>query len=72
MQNKRLFRVGTIGAVIAAVCCFTNLLVILLAAVGLSSLLGVLDFVLFPALAFFIGLMLFAYFKTSESQPPPS
>jgi mercuric ion transport protein len=70
MEKNRLFKVGAIGAIIAAICCFTPVLVILLAAVGLSSLLGLLDIVLLPALGFFIGLMVYAYFKGNKSQPP--
>jgi mercuric ion transport protein len=70
MDTKRLFKIGAVGTIVAAICCFTKVLVILLAAVGLSSLLGVLDFVLLPALAFFIGLMFYAYFKTRKPQPP--
>lgn len=37
-----------------AVCCFTPLLVIVLGAVGLSSWLGWLDYVLLPGLALFL------------------
>ncbi len=39
---------GIVGAVLAAVGCFTPLLVAGLAAVGVSSALGWLDFVLVP------------------------
>jgi len=42
--------------VIAAICCFTPVLVIALSAVGLSAWLGWLDYVLLPALAVFLGL----------------
>jgi mercuric ion transport protein len=70
MEKKRLFKVGAIGAIIAAICCFTPVLVILLAALGLSSLVGLLDIVLLPALGLFIGLMVYAYFKPKNSQPP--
>ena len=70
MEKKRLFKVGAIGAIIAAICCFTPVLVILLAALGLSSLVGLLDIVLLPALGLFIGLMVYAYFKPNNSHPP--
>lgn len=52
-------KTGIIGAIIAALCCFTPILVVLLGVVGLSALTGYLDYVLFPALAFFIGLTLY-------------
>ncbi|MEO0383183.1 MAG: mercury resistance system transport protein MerF [Pseudomonadota bacterium] len=53
-MQDRLLSIGIIGTVIAAICCFTPLLVWLLSAVGLSAAIGVLDFVLLPALAVFI------------------
>jgi mercuric ion transport protein len=55
-RNKHLFRAGIIGTAIAAVCCFTPALVILLGTVGLSAALAWLDYVLLPALALFIGI----------------
>ena len=48
MDNQRLLRIGIIGSVIAALCCFTTVLVSLLAVVGLSAAVGWLDYVLFP------------------------
>ena len=55
MNDKSLICTGAAGTVIAAVCCFTPALVILLGAVGLSAWLTWLDFVLLPALALFAG-----------------
>ncbi len=61
MQNpKTLVRVGVVGAVLVALCCFTPILVILLGVVGLSALTGYLDYVLMPALIVFIGLTIYA------------
>lgn len=54
---------GVIGAVILALCCFTPVLVVLLGVVGLSAMLGWLDYVLLPALAFFIGLTIYAVWR---------
>ena len=53
-MNKKLMKVGLIGSVIAAICCFTPLLVILLGSIGLSVVVGYLDYVLLPILAIFI------------------
>ena len=50
MSEKTLLKVGVIGAVVTAVCCFTPVLIILLGTLGLSALVGYLDYVLFPAL----------------------
>lgn len=55
------------GTVIVALCCFTPVLVVLLAAVGLSALLGYLDYVLLPALAIFIGLIVYALYRRNKS-----
>lgn len=60
MGDRALLRIGAAGAVIAALCCFTPVLVVLLGVVGLSALIGYLDLVLFPALVFFLGLMSYA------------
>jgi mercuric ion transport protein len=64
MRNRALLRTGLIGTVIAALCCFTPVLVILLGALGLTAALGWLDYVLFPALAIFIGMTVYALVRT--------
>ena len=63
---KTLLRVSIIGTVLVALCCFTPILVILLAAVGLSALTGYLDYVLLPALVFFIGLTCYALWRKKQ------
>ena len=63
MNNRKLLGVGIGGTIVAALCCFTPLLVVLLAAVGLSAVLGWLDYVLLPALAFFIALTVYAVYR---------
>lgn len=55
-QQDRVLKTGVIGSVVVALCCFTPVLAVLLGAVGLSAVLGWIDWVLLPALAFFIGL----------------
>ncbi len=61
MQDpKTLIRVGVVGTVLVALCCFTPILLIGLGVVGLSALTGYLDYVLLPALAMFIGLTIYA------------
>jgi mercuric ion transport protein len=60
MNDKKLLRTGIIGAVVIALCCVTPLLVIPLVAIGLSAWVGWLDYVLFPALAVFLGLTIYA------------
>ncbi len=63
MNDKKLLGIGIGGTAVAALCCFTPILVVLLGAVGLSAALGWLDYVLFPALAFFIGLTIYAVYR---------
>jgi mercuric ion transport protein len=68
MNDKKLLGIGIGGTVVAALCCFTPILVVLLGAVGLSAALGWLDYVLFPALAFFIGLTIYAVHRLRKRQ----
>lgn len=68
MKTKKLLLTGMIGTVVAALCCFTPLLVVLLSAVGLSALVGMLDVVLLPALVIFIGITVYALWKR-QSRP---
>jgi len=63
MSNDKLLRVGIIGTLVAAICCFTPILVILLGAVGLSALVAGLDYVLIPALGLFLALTVYALWK---------
>jgi mercuric ion transport protein len=68
MNDQTLVKTGIIGAVIAAVCCATPLLVILLGAVGLSALTGYLDYVLLPALVLCIGLIGYGLYRQRRSR----
>lgn len=62
-RNNKLLGAGIVGTIIAALCCFTPVLVILFGVVGLSALVGTLDYVLLPALVFFIGLTIYAVWR---------
>lgn len=61
--DSLLLRMGVIGTVIVALCCFTPVLVVLLGVVGLSALTGWLDVVLLPALAVFVALAVYAVWR---------
>ncbi|NCF27071.1 MAG: mercury resistance system transport protein MerF [Gammaproteobacteria bacterium] len=67
MQPRSLLRVGITGTVIAIICCFTPVLVVLLGVVGLSAAVGWLDYVLLPALAVFVGITLYAMMKVRKA-----
>jgi mercuric ion transport protein len=60
-------KTGIIGSIVLALCCFTPILVVLLAAVGLSAAAGYLDYVLLPALGFFIILTVYALMRKKSS-----
>ena len=66
MNEKTLLRTGVIGSVVAAVCCFTPALVVLVTAVGLSAVVAYLDYVLFPALAVFLAITGYALYLRSR------
>ncbi len=63
MRRTALLKTGITGTIVAAVCCFTPLLVILLGAAGLSAALGYMDFVLLPLLGLFLGITVYALYK---------
>ena len=67
MNDTTLIKTGAIGAVIAAVCCATPVLVIALGAVGLSALTGYLDYVLLPILALCIGAIAYGLYKRRKT-----
>jgi mercuric ion transport protein len=56
MTREKLLKAGVIGTIVTALCCFTPILVILVTAVGLSAIVGWLDYMLFPVLAAFIAI----------------
>ena len=56
MSHRKLLGVGLGGSMLAAVCCFTPALALLLGAVGLSAWLAWLDYVLLPALILFLAI----------------
>lgn len=58
---------GIIGSLVAALCCFTPILVVLLSVLGLGWLTGYLDYVLFPVLVIFLGLTAYGYYRQSKS-----
>ena len=63
MRNRSLLWTGIVGAALAVPCCATPLLVILLGAVGLSTVTGYLDYVLLPAIAIFMGIVIYALWR---------
>jgi mercuric ion transport protein len=67
MGERRLLGIGLTGSVLAAVCCFTPALVLLLAAAGLSAWLAWLDYLLLPALVLFLGTTVYALVRRRQA-----
>lgn len=57
MNDGALVRTGVAGAIIAAICCATSILAVLLPLVGLGAWLGGADIVAFSLLAVSLGLI---------------
>jgi mercuric ion transport protein len=69
MTDKGLLCTGATGSVVAAICCFTPALVLLLGAVGLSAWLAWLDYVLLlPALVLFLGITVYALIRIQRAK----
>jgi mercuric ion transport protein len=68
MSDKGLLKVGIVGTVIAGLCCFTPVLVVLLGAVGLAAAIGWLDLVLLPALVVFLVITGYALWQRQKAR----
>ncbi|MDX1757386.1 MAG: mercury resistance system transport protein MerF [Marinobacter sp.] len=69
MKNgNRLIKIGAIGGVITALCCFTPVLVWLFALFGISALVGYLDYVLFPMLAMFLVFLVIGFVQRRRAK----
>jgi len=66
----RLLKWGLGGALFAALCCFTPLLVVVVAGVGLSTFTGWLDYALFPLLFFCLAVVAQALWLRSGRKGP--
>ncbi len=72
-KDRKLLRAGSIGTAIAAICCFTPALVVLVGFAGLSAIVGWLDFGLFPILFASMGLVAHAlYLRSGRAGPSPN
>lgn len=67
MENRKLMATGIVGFMVAALCCSTPVLAVLLGAVGLLAVLGYLDYVLIPAMVLFLGIVIYAAYRLRRS-----
>lgn len=63
MTSLQRLKIGIIGSLLAALCCFTPLLVMLLGAVGLAAWIEHVDAVLMPSLVFFLLWTAYAFIQ---------
>lgn len=62
-----LLRIGIVGSIVSALCCFSPVLVVGLTAIGLVSVLGWIDYVVLPSLAIFFTLTVYALWKRKHA-----
>ena len=58
-----LITTGTVGAILAAICCATPLLAVLFGALGLTGWLAKADYVVIPALVICLGLVGVGFYR---------
>jgi mercuric ion transport protein len=68
MKANAWLGMGIAGAAVAALCCFTPALAVLLGFAGLSAAVGILDTVLLPALAISVGMIVYALYRKRGRQ----
>ena len=72
-KDKKLLGTGSVGAAIAAICCFTPALVVVLGFAGLAAFVGWLDYGLFPILFASMGVVAYAlYLRSGRKGPSPT
>ena len=71
-DGRKMLKTGIIGSLVAAVCCFTPLLVIAFAGAGLSALIGGIDYVVFPVMFASLGVVALAlHIRAGRPDPSP-
>ena len=63
MRDRTLITTGAVGAALAAICCATPLLMVILGAIGLTGWLAKADYVVIPALILCLGLIGFGLYR---------
>jgi mercuric ion transport protein len=63
MDGNKCFKAGIWGSVIAAICCFTPVLVVGLGFIGIAAFTPYLDYLLLPLLGLFLVLTIYGWLK---------
>lgn len=67
MRDRTILGIGIVGAVVAAVCCFTTTLVVALGVVGLSAWLSWIDYPVMAALVIFPAIAVYGLFLRTRN-----
>jgi mercuric ion transport protein len=70
-SGRKCLRTGLWGSVIAAICCFTPVLVVALGLAGMAAVIPYLDMVLFPLLGLFLMLAAYGWVSMRKSRRQP-
>jgi len=70
MTGRTLFGIGVGGALLAALCCATPVLAIVLGVLGLSAWLAWSDYVVVPALLVFLAIAVYGWTRWRRSTRP--
>lgn len=70
MKVDKQLCTGCGGTIVAAICCFTPALAILFGVLGLSALVGWIDFVVFPVMFASMGLIAFTFYQRFGNKGP--
>lgn len=68
-RDAKLIGTGIAGALLAMLCCFTPLLIIVMASLGLAAHVAKLDFVLIPLFVASLALVIFAIARRRRNCP---
>lgn len=68
MKDRALITTGAIGTVVAAICCATPILAVLLGAVGLAAWAAKADYIAFPVLLISLGLLGLGLYRRRRRQ----
>jgi mercuric ion transport protein len=67
MDGNKCFKAGICGSIIAAICCFTPVLVVGLGLIGLAAFKPYSDYVLFPLLGLFLILTFYGWLQARKN-----
>jgi len=65
--GDKCFKTGVWGSIVAAICCFTPVLVVGLGLIGLAAVTPYLDYVLFPLLGLFLTLTFYGWLQRRKN-----